>query len=128
MAVCTYSGYDLLQNIFASRPDDFLKYGVYTCRFYVEGQWVDVLADSKIPCLRDDITGTFSPVYSRSRNSSELWISLAEKAYAKAVGSYEAICKVKTHECLLHLTGGSVQQAYLRDEVTNEVKFEGGFK
>lgn len=129
MAITTYTGYDLLQNIIASRPSDFAKYGVYTCRFYVEGQWVDVLTDTKLPCVRDQRTGLFSSVYSRSRNSvSELWIPLIEKAYAKALGSYEAVTKIKIHDAFLHLTGGSVQQMYLHDETTGELKVEGAWK
>jgi hypothetical protein len=51
-----------------------------------------------------------------------MWICLAEKAYAKAVGSYEAIQKVRIHEALLHLTGGSIQQSYLKDEVATMEK------
>ena len=42
MALCAYPKLDLVDNIFASRPSDFKRYGVYTCRFYVEGQWEEV--------------------------------------------------------------------------------------
>lgn len=116
LAVCTFPKYDLLENIFSSRPDDFRNYGVFTCRFYVEGDWVEVITDTNIPCIRDDTTNTYTPVYSRSINPEEMWICLAEKAYAKAVGSYEAIQRVRIQEALMHLTGGSVQQTYLKDE------------
>jgi hypothetical protein len=129
MAITSYPHYDLLQNIIASRPGDFAKYGVFTCRFYVEGQWVDVLTDTKLPCVRDQRTGLFSAVYSKSRLSpNELWIPLIQKAYSKALGSYEAVCKLKIHECLMHLTGGSVQQMYLHDESTGEQKVDGAWK
>ena len=128
MAITTYAGYDLLQNVIASRPGDFAKYGVYSCRFYVDGQWVDVVTDTKLPCVRDQRTGLFSSVYSRPKNSNELWIPLIEKAYSKALGAYEAVCKVKIHDALLHLTGGSVQQVYLRDEATGESKLTDSWK
>ena len=129
MAITSYPHYDLLQNIIASRPGDFAKYGVYTCRFYVEGQWVDVLTDTKLPCVRDQRSGLFSAVYSKSRlSTSELWIPLIQKAYSKALGSYEAVCKLKIHDCLMHLTGGSVQQMYLHDEATGEQKVDGAWK
>ena len=103
MAVAVYPGQDLIENIFASRPEDFLVYGVYTCRFYVEGEWVDVVTDTTIPCLRNEDSGLCSPVYGQSGNLDEMWVSLAEKAYAKAVGSYEAIQKVRVHEGKLFL-------------------------
>ena len=115
LAISAYPRADLIQNIFASRPEDFVKYGVYTCRFYVEGEWVEVITDSMIPCIRDEMTGILAPVYGRTPNPTELWITLAEKAYAKAVGCYEAVRKVRIHEALLHLTGGSIQQISLQN-------------
>jgi hypothetical protein len=116
LAVASFPKYDLMENIFTSRPDDFKKYGVFTCRFYVEGDWVEVITDTNIPCLCDDGSNIYTPVYTRSMNREEMWISLAEKAYAKAVGSYEAIPRVRLNEAVMHLTGGSVQQSYLQDK------------
>jgi hypothetical protein len=117
MAISVYSNYDLIENIFASRPDDFRKYGIYTCRFYVNGEWVEVITDTLIPCRRDNYNGELKPVYGHSIHRNEMWISLVEKAFAKALGSYEAIHTIKIQKALLHLTGGSVQQYNLRDEV-----------
>lgn len=114
LAVAIYPHSDLLQNIFASRVDDFKEYGVYTCRFYVNGEWVEVITDTQIPCVRDPLTDKISPVYSRAAHPNEFWVPLVEKAYAKAVGSYEAIHKIKYHEALVHLTGGSTQHVYLQ--------------
>jgi hypothetical protein len=118
MAVCVYSKYDLIENILASRPEDFLKYGVYTCRFYVNGEWVEVVTDTLLPTVWNTSLGELSPVYARSPSSREMWIPLVEKAFAKALGSYEAISSIKIQRALLHLTGGSVQQNSIRDEVT----------
>jgi hypothetical protein len=57
MAICAYSKYDLLENIFASRPNDFIQYGIYTCRFYVDGEWVEVITDTSLPCVKNNLTG-----------------------------------------------------------------------
>jgi hypothetical protein len=122
MAVAAYQNQDLLQNVFSSHPEDVNKFGVYTCRFYVEGNWVDVITDSNIPCLRDSESGEFTPAYSTSSNENELWVCLAEKAYAKAVGNYEALQKVHIREALMHLTGGSVQQLFIDDDNTFPVE------
>lgn len=118
MAISVYSKYDLIENIFASRPTDFLKYGVYTCRFYVNGEWVEVITDTMLPCTRNNRTSEMTPVYGRSHLPNEIWISLVEKAFAKAMGSYEAISHLKIQKALLHLTGGSVQHYQLRDDVS----------
>jgi hypothetical protein len=120
MAVCVYSKYDLIENIFASRPDDFIKYGVYTCRFYVNGEWVEVITDSLLPCIRNNQTGDLMPAYAHSSRTPEMWIPLVEKAFAKALGSYEAIRTMKIQRALLHLTGGSVQQSSIRDDVMKQ--------
>jgi len=124
LGVGSYAGQDLIQNIIASRPEDFKEFGVFTCRFYVEGEWVDVITDTRIPCLQEqglsdsgEVVYNCTPVYGRSGFSEEMWICLIEKAYAKAVGSYEALQRVKVNEALLHLTGGSVQQFNLQDEL-----------
>jgi len=125
MAVAVYPRADLISNIFSSNPADFVDFGVYTCRFYVEGNWVDVITDTNLPCTRDEATGDFSPAYSTSANENELWVSLAEKAYAKAVGNYEALQKVRVREALMHLTGGSVQQLFLHDDTSFPVEPNG---
>lgn len=57
IAVCVYPKYDLMENIFSSRPEDFLKFGIYTCRFYVNEEWVDLITDTNIPCVRNNLTG-----------------------------------------------------------------------
>ena len=116
MAICAYSKYDLIENIFASRPEDFLKYGIYTCRFYVDGEWVEVITDTNIPCTKNMITGRYAPVYGTSDNVNETWVAFVEKAFAKAMGSYEEIPNIKVQKALLHLTGGSVQAVNLKDE------------
>lgn len=125
MGVAAYNGRDLLENIIASKPHDFKTYGIYTCRFYVEGEWVEVITDTNLPCLRDENTGEISLAYTHSIHSKEMWIPFIEKAYAKAVGSYEAIQKVRVHEALLHLTGGSVQQVFFHDAVNKEFSSSG---
>jgi len=114
MACSVYPKIDLLENIFASRPEDFAKYGIFTCRFFVNGEWKEIITDTQIPCVRNEKTNEFTPGYSYSPNINEYWMCLAEKAYAKALGSYEAISKIKINEALLHLTGGSVQQIFIR--------------
>lgn len=120
MAICAYSKYDLIENIFASRPEDFVKYGIYTCRFYVDGEWVEVITDTNIPCVKNNITGKYAPAYGSSDNPNEMWIAFVEKAFAKAMGSYEEIPNIKVQKALLHLTGGSVQAVNIKDEVQRQ--------
>lgn len=117
MAICAYSKYDLIENIFASRPEDFLQYGIYTCRFYVDGEWVEVITDTNLPCIKNNLTGRYAPAYGTSHDPNEAWVAFVEKAFAKAMGSYEEIPNIKVQKALLHLTGGSVQAVSLKEEV-----------
>jgi hypothetical protein len=116
LGIAAYNGTDLLQNVIASRPGDFVQYGVFTARFYVEGEWVEVITDTRVPTIRNTSTGLYTPCYGRAATSNDCWITLLEKAYAKALGTYEAIPKVKIHDCLVHLTGGSVQLHTVNDK------------
>ena len=50
-AMAAISGHPelLVENLFGSDPDDFKKWGVYTCRFYKNGSWVEVTTDTRAP-------------------------------------------------------------------------------
>ena len=60
--------------------------GVFHCRFWRFGQWVDVYCDDDLP-VKEWIT-SFKPWGARSKHTAEMWVSLMEKAFAKWVLSY----------------------------------------
>lgn len=77
-------------SVIAERPDrikniinvtEVSEQGVYPVNLYKNGQKVQVLVDDFILCKNA------APVYSRA-NGNELWVLLAEKAWAKIHGSY----------------------------------------
>ena len=52
--------------------------GVFHCRFWRFGQWIDVYIDDYLPFKNQLLAA------SRSKNyKGEMWVSLMEKAYAK---------------------------------------------
>ncbi|CAN0393668.1 unnamed protein product, partial [Ectocarpus sp. 12 AP-2014] len=124
----------LIENLFASEPDDFVRYGVYTCRqatvstFYKNGEWQEVVTDSRIPCAHnskskgDDILlgqrvpGNPTPMYGHGLNLNEQWVSMLEKAYAKLHGSYESINGGSVGEALVDLTGGCCEKISFTSE------------
>ncbi|CBN74523.1 conserved unknown protein [Ectocarpus siliculosus] len=118
----------LIENLFASEPDDFVRYGVYTCRFYKNGEWQEVVTDTRIPCAHnsknkgDDILlgqkvpGNPTPMYGHGLNLNEQWVSMLEKAYAKLHGSYESINGGSVGEALVDLTGGCCEKMSLTSE------------
>lgn len=86
-------------------------------RFFVNGEWKEILVDCYLPCLSTDNDGaslakkrkfiqTNGPLLSFSRaKRSQLWVSLLEKAYAKLYGYYDALHGGHIPEALFDLTG-----------------------
>jgi len=96
----------LLENLFGSDADDFKRWGVFTCRFYVNGAWREIVTDTRVPAVSDS-EGEACAIYGRSLEPSECWVSFLEKAYAKLRGSYQALDGGSIIDALVELTGGS---------------------
>ncbi len=114
-------GEGLIEDVFGSEPDDFKRYGIYTCRFYKNGGWKEVITDTRIPCGQDG-----APKYGRGADLGEIYYPLLEKAYAKLHGTYESIAKGSIAEALVDLTGGSCDKINLKSEKVKK-QVEAGF-
>ena len=78
----------LLENVFASTPDGFIKYGIFTARFYKNGEWKEVLTDTRLPCHTPPTAAGGEdaslsavaeasnpiPLYGRCRDLGEQWM------------------------------------------------------
>jgi len=96
-----------LMNIFPSvgasdAPQDYNEEGVYAVRLWRGGAWRIVVVDDWIP-----VGASGQPVFAQLPSGScEFWPLIAEKAYAKLNGSYEAIEGGHENIALQDLTGG----------------------
>ena len=68
--------------------------GAFTFKFFVVGEWREVVVDDRLPTLQDR-----RPLFVRSGDENEFWPCLLEKAFAKIYGFYSG------------LNGGSIIQA-----------------
>lgn len=59
--------------------------GVFCARLCVHGVWKEYVLDDYFPCLSDG----GGPCFSRAHGPA-LWVSMLEKAYSRAMGSYSA--------------------------------------
>ncbi|KAF6035697.1 hypothetical protein EB796_006000 [Bugula neritina] len=86
-------------------PDAYdIKNGVFHCRFWKFGQWIDVYVDDYLPCDSNGLVGCQSKDY-----SGEMWTPLLEKAYAKFMGSYPNMESGIPRDAYVALTGGCAE-------------------
>ena len=83
--------------------------GVFLFRFWLYGDWVEVVVDDLLPCTGGRLA------FIHSDSDSEFWSPLLEKAYAKLHGSYKNISGGFSPDSLVNFTGGSPQSFDLAD-------------
>ena len=93
--------------------ESILTISYYEYRFWLFGQWVDVVIDDRLP-----VNDSKKLVYCRSTESpNEFWAALLEKAYAKISFCYEnldggfttdAVSRMKSHFVIIFEKSKSV--------------------
>ena len=102
---------------FMNSEYEWKKYGAFCIRFYDNGEETIVIVDDYLP-IKHDI-----PIFGRSTNKHEFWISIIEKAYAKKYGSYSIIEGGHTHLALAELTNGLPKNLRNKEKKKNLEKY-----
>ena len=88
------------------------SHGRYCVRFYKDGIVRRVIVDDILPCTQ---LGT--PLCSLAEGlTTQAWVPIVEKAYAKLHGTYEALSGGTVDYALRDLTGGSVERVQLAEQ------------
>ena len=90
----------------------FREIGLFVVRIFINFNWTYILVDARIPVD----TKTRKPIFGRCRSKHEMWVSLIEKAFAKAYGCYENLISGYVDEGVQMLTGFQPEKIFLRND------------
>lgn len=99
--------------------EDCADQGIYGVKFYYEGRWVTVIVDDLFPCVESG--GQWLPLFCKWKGEKETWAMVAEKAWAKLHGSYEAIDGGRTEDALGYLSGGCTITTFFKDRDEKQI-------
>lgn len=108
-AIATNS--DLLKQLIVSRAH--ASRGLYTVKFHKSGHWRYVHVDDRIPCNRSGM-----PHYAHSPDPNEVWVMIAEKAFAKLHGCYEAVSVGSLEDGLRDVAGAHASTVPISTEAS----------
>ena len=88
---------------------------MFGIKFFLNGKWVTVAIDDRIPCTQAREGEPWMPLFAgpkahgrQKEGEKELWPMLFEKAWAKLHLSYEATAGGNTEDAFSYLSGGII--------------------
>jgi hypothetical protein len=107
---CLATNPPLLERLFVN-TEHMLDCGFITCQFFKNGNWQQVIIDTRLPFNSSCST----PIYGHCKDINEMWLPLIEKAYAKLHKTYENLNGGKMTDAMVDLTGEASEKYNLRD-------------
>jgi hypothetical protein len=96
-----------------------IKAGFCGFRFFINGEWTEITVDTSLPWHLNDDTSLSVAVIG---NKTSFWLSLFEKAYSKAMRSYDALNDVSIKNTLVEFTGGISKKIQIKDKIDDAEK------
>jgi hypothetical protein len=95
-----------------------IKSGFCGFRLFINGEWQNITVDTQLPWHQNDETA----LSVGESTKTNFWLTLFEKAYAKAMGSYDALNDVSIKNTLVELTGGISKKLQINANVDDNEK------
>ena len=99
--------HDLIERLFTDTARN--EAGCYQARLFLDGKWQSIIVDDMLPVTdeprRVELAFESKLAFSRCGSSvggQQLWVSILEKAYAKAHGSFQAVSH-RAADCFIDL-------------------------
>lgn len=143
-SVETFSGFLTLLAFLSTKPElikkllkgkDYYEEGKATTRLFIDGKWTSLTLDDRVPIFVEADDKSPNPATLKSAGSRSLrlinvkstlccyalrnksWVSILQKAYSKAFGSYIYIAgPIDPEKYLRDLTGAPVYRRFLESE------------
>ena len=96
-----------IKKLFVSKK--IKKFGAYCMKICDMGEWKDIIVDDRIPCKSKNDP---RPAFSRGQGN-EIWVLIAEKAWAKCFGDYLQIESGLTREAFHDLSGAPAKTYWM---------------
>jgi hypothetical protein len=81
--------------------------GLFGVKFYLCGRWISVAIDDRFPCVVSG--GILRPCFAQPSSDGALWTCIIEKAFAKLMGSFEAIIGGQAVDAQNYLCAGDIE-------------------
>ena len=81
--------------------------GLFGVKFYFAGRWMSVAIDDRFPCIISG--GVVRPCFAQPSSDGALWTCIIEKAFAKLMGSFEALIGGEAVDAQNYLCAGDVE-------------------
>ena len=123
MAACALGEDDILLKDVCI--EDHADVGMYGVKYFLNGKWVTVVVDDRVPCI-EHFPGYWYPIFASPKEHSgqvvgekELWPMIFEKAWAKLHLSYEATAGGQTDDAASYLSAGILKSVPLQQGADN---------
>ena len=106
---------ELTSGVYPSLFHYFSQFGIYVLRFFKDYEWRYVIIDDRLPCYGEENQEP-QLIFASCETTTEYWVPLIEKAFAKLHGTYAALISGVTDDGLVDMSGYVSEKVKIMDK------------